>query len=81
MSTQIRFGEKVYSPIVGKGEADIIVAFEKMEALRWIEYLKEGGKMVINDFEIPSVPIQTGYCPVSGRNSRGTYHKSKGIGL
>ena len=60
VSTQIRFGEKVYSPIVGKGEADVIVAFEKMEALRWIEYLKVGGKMVINDFEISSVPIQQG---------------------
>lgn len=60
VSTQIRFGDKVFSPIVGKGEADVIVAFEKMEALRWAEYLKEGGKMVINDFEIPSVPIQLG---------------------
>ncbi len=60
VSTQIRFGEKVFSPIVGKGEADIIVAFEKMEALRWIEYLKPEGKMVINDFEIPSVPILMG---------------------
>lgn len=60
VSTQIRFGEKVYSPIIGKGEADLIVAFEKMEALRWIEYLKAEGKMVINDFEIPSVPIQMG---------------------
>lgn len=60
VSTQIRFGGKVYSPIVGKGEADVIVAFEKMEALRWIEYLKKDGKMVINDFEIPSVPIQQG---------------------
>ena len=60
VSTQIRFGEKVYSPIIGKGEADIIVAFETMEALRWIEYLKPGGKMVINDHQIPSVPIQMG---------------------
>lgn len=60
VSTQIRFGEKVYSPIVGKGEADVIVAFEKMEALRWIEYLKPGGKLVINDYEIPSAPIQQG---------------------
>lgn len=60
VSTQIRFGEAVYSPIVGKGEADVIVAFEKMEALRWIEYLKKGGRMVINDFEIPSVPILLG---------------------
>jgi indolepyruvate ferredoxin oxidoreductase beta subunit len=57
VSTQIRYGEKVYSPIIGKGQADLIVAFEKMEALRWIDYLKMDGKMVINDYEIPSVPI------------------------
>ncbi|MEG2200375.1 MAG: indolepyruvate oxidoreductase subunit beta, partial [Anaerovorax sp.] len=60
VSTQIRYGEKVYSPIVGKGEADVIVAFEKMEALRWLEYLKKDGTFVINDFEIPSVPILMG---------------------
>jgi len=60
VSTQIRFGKKVYSPIVGKGEADVIVAFEKMEALRWLEYLKKDGRMVVNDFEIPSAPIQQG---------------------
>ena len=60
VSTQIRYGEKVYSPIIGKGEADVIVAFEKMEALRWIEYLNPKGSMVINDFEIPSVPILMG---------------------
>lgn len=60
VSTQVRFGDKVNSPIIGKGEADVIVAFEKMEALRWIEYLKKDGKMVINDFEIPSVPILMG---------------------
>jgi indolepyruvate ferredoxin oxidoreductase beta subunit len=58
VSTQVRFGDKVFSPIIGKGEADLIVAFEKMEALRWIEYLKPGGRIVINDAEIPSVPIQ-----------------------
>ncbi|MDR0851340.1 MAG: indolepyruvate oxidoreductase subunit beta [Clostridiales Family XIII bacterium] len=60
VSTQIRYGTKVYSPIIGRGEADVIVAFEKMEALRWIEYLKPDGKMIINDYEIPSVPILTG---------------------
>ena len=60
VSTQVRYGEKVYSPIVGVGEADVIVAFEKMEALRWLEYLKPDGKMVINDFEIPSAPILMG---------------------
>jgi indolepyruvate ferredoxin oxidoreductase beta subunit len=60
VSTQIRYGEKVNSPIVGKGEADVIVAFEEMEALRWIEYLKEGGSFIINDYQIPSVPILMG---------------------
>lgn len=60
VSTQVRFGDKVFSPIIGEGEADIIVAFEKMEALRWLEYLRPGGKMVINDAKIPSVPVQMG---------------------
>jgi indolepyruvate ferredoxin oxidoreductase beta subunit len=60
VSTQIRFGGKVHSPIFGKGEADVIVAFEKMEALRWLPYLKKVGKMVINDYEIPSAPILMG---------------------
>ncbi|MDR0357213.1 MAG: indolepyruvate oxidoreductase subunit beta [Clostridiales Family XIII bacterium] len=60
VSTQIRYGSKVNAPIVGRGEADIIIAFEKMEALRWLEYLKPGGKMIVNDFEIPSAPILTG---------------------
>lgn len=60
VSTQIRFGDKVYSPIMGKGEADVIVAFEKMEALRWVEYLKPGGELIVNDFEIPTLPIQLG---------------------
>jgi len=60
VSTQIRYGEKVWSPIVGEGAADIIVAFEKLEALRWAKYLKPGGQLVVNDFEIPTVPIQIG---------------------
>jgi indolepyruvate ferredoxin oxidoreductase beta subunit len=60
VSTQIRYGDKVNSPIIGKGEADIIVAFEKIEALRWLEYLKPGGKMIINDFEIPPAPVLMG---------------------
>lgn len=60
VTTQVRYGEKVYSPIIGKGQADIIVAFEKMEAMRWIDYLYPGGKLVVNDYQIPSVPILTG---------------------
>lgn len=60
VSTQVRFGEKVYSPIIGKGKADILVAFETMEALRWLEYIKPEGVAVVNDYQIPSAPILMG---------------------
>jgi indolepyruvate ferredoxin oxidoreductase beta subunit len=60
VSTQVRYGKKVYSPIIGKGEADILVSFETMEALRWLEYLKPDGKIVVNDYQIPSAPILMG---------------------
>ena len=63
VTTQIRYGEKVYSPIIGKGEADVMVCFEKMEALRWLEFVKPDAKIVINDFEIPSAPILVGKEP------------------
>ena len=60
VTTQVRYGEKVYSPIIGKGQADLIVAFEKIEALRWIEYLKPDGKIVVNDYAIPSATVLSG---------------------
>ncbi|MCX7781889.1 MAG: indolepyruvate oxidoreductase subunit beta [Negativicutes bacterium] len=60
VSNQVRYGAKVYSPIIGKGQADILVSFETMEALRWLEYLKPGGKVVVNDYQIPSAPILSG---------------------
>ncbi|WP_352417821.1 indolepyruvate oxidoreductase subunit beta [Proteiniborus sp.] len=60
VTTQIRYGGKVYSPIIGIGQADIIVSFEKMEAMRWIEYLKPNGKMVVNDYAIPPAPVLSG---------------------
>lgn len=60
VSTQVRYGEKVYSPIIGIGDADILVSFETMETLRWLEFLKPDGVVVINDYEIPSAPILSG---------------------
>ncbi|MBU2699602.1 indolepyruvate ferredoxin oxidoreductase beta subunit [Sporomusaceae bacterium BoRhaA] len=60
VSNQVRYGEKVYSPIISKGQADILVAFESMEALRWLEYLNPKGKVVVNDYQIPSAPILMG---------------------
>lgn len=60
VTTQVRFGEEVFSPIIGKGQADVIVSFEKMEAIRALDHLKDGGKMIVNDFQIPSAPILNG---------------------
>ncbi len=60
VTTQVRFGETVDSPIIGKGQADVIVSFEKMEAIRAIDHLKAGGKMIVNDYEIASAPILNG---------------------
>ncbi len=60
VSSQVRYGEKVYSPVIPKGEADIIVAFEKMEALRNIDYLKPDGIMVVNDYEMNPMPVVSG---------------------
>jgi indolepyruvate ferredoxin oxidoreductase beta subunit len=61
VSSQIRYGEKVYSPVIEEGDADLLISFEKLEALRWLEYLKrEGGRVVANDIEIYSMPVLTG---------------------
>ena len=60
VSNQVRYGQEVYSPIIDKGQADILVAFETMEAVRWSPYLKKGGQLVVNDYRIPSAPILSG---------------------
>lgn len=58
--TYVRFGEKVYAPIIDKGEADFIVSFEKLEAARYVEYLKTDGRIVVNTQEIDPMPVITG---------------------
>lgn len=60
VSTQVHWGEKVYSPVIGPGAADVMVAFEKMEAVRYAEFLKPEGVAVINDYEIPSSTVAAG---------------------
>ena len=60
VSNQVRYGKEVFSPIIDKGQADILVAFETMEAVRWSPYLKKGGQLVVNDYRIPSAPILSG---------------------
>ncbi|WP_027364423.1 indolepyruvate oxidoreductase subunit beta [Desulfotruncus alcoholivorax] len=58
--TQVRLGEKVHSPLISEGEADVILAFEQLEALRWLSYLKPGGAVIINDQQIYPVPVLAG---------------------
>lgn len=58
--TYVRFGEKVFSPVIDKGEADYIVSFELLEAARWTEYLKENGRLVVNTQQINPMPVITG---------------------
>lgn len=58
--TQIKMGEKIYSPMIEKGEADDIISFEKLEAQRYLSLLKPGGNVVYNDQEISPMPVITG---------------------
>jgi len=58
--TYVRFGDKVYSPIVTEGEADIIIAFEKLEAARYAKYLNTEGKIIVNTQQIDPMPVIIG---------------------
>ena len=58
--TYVRYGEKVYSPIIEEGEADIVLAFEQLEAARYLPYLKKGGAVVVNTQKVDPMPVVTG---------------------
>ena len=58
--TYVRWGDKVYSPIIDKGQADFILSFELLEAARWTEHLKPGGKLITNTLQINPMPVITG---------------------
>jgi indolepyruvate ferredoxin oxidoreductase beta subunit len=58
--TYVRYGDKVYSPVIDRGEADFIVSFELLEAARWVSYLAPGGKLVTNTQRIDPMPVITG---------------------
>jgi len=58
--TYVRYGDKVYSPIVDKGEADYIVSFELLEAARYTEFLRKDGQIVVNTQKIDPMPVITG---------------------
>ncbi|MBQ1491634.1 MAG: indolepyruvate oxidoreductase subunit beta [Blautia sp.] len=58
--TYVRYGDKVYSPVIDEGEADYIVSFEILEAARWLPFLKEDGVIVTNTQQIDPMPVITG---------------------
>lgn len=58
--TYVRIGDQVISPLIEKGEADLIVAFEQLEALRWIEFLKPNGLVIVNEQKISPMPVIIG---------------------
>ena len=62
VSTQVHWGKKVYSPVIGKGAADLMVAFEKMEAVRYADFLKPDGIAIVNDYAIASSTTAAGLC-------------------
>ena len=64
--TYIRYGEKVASPVIEQGQADMIISFEELEAARWLSYLKKGGRIVTNTQQIEPMPVITGNAAYPG---------------
>ena len=60
VSAHIRYGEKIYSPVISEGGADILLSFEEMESYRWLKFIKPGGIAIINNYRLPSAPILAG---------------------
>ena len=77
--TYVKYGEQVYSPIIDKGEADYIVSFELLEAARWSEYLREGGRIITNMQQINPMPVITGAAQYPDELAEKM--KAKGIGV
>ena len=60
VTTQIRFGDKVFSPTIDRGRADVLASFEEMETYRWLPWLKPGGRVIMNDYRQLSAPMLSG---------------------
>ena len=60
VSSHMRWGEKVYSPLIGRGEVDYLVAFEKLEALRYVDMLRKGGTVIVGEMRIPPLSVSSG---------------------
>ncbi len=58
--TYVKMGEKIHSPLIEKGEADVLLCFEQLEALRWIDYAKRDAEIIVNDQKIDPMPVILG---------------------
>ena len=58
--TYVKYGDRVYSPVIEKGEADVIISFEQLEAARWLPHLKKGGRIITSDQKLDPMPVITG---------------------
>lgn len=58
--TYVRYGEKVYSPVIAKGEADFIISFEKLEGARYLDRLSANGQIIVNTQQIDPMPVVIG---------------------
>lgn len=58
--TYVKYGDEVHSPVIEKGEADVIISFELLEAARWVPYLKKGGKLITSTQQLDPMPVITG---------------------
>ncbi len=73
--THLRYGSSVYSPLISAGQADYLIGFEKLEAVRCLPLIKEDGLLIISDQEIPPLPVLLGRLPypeLTGDSLRGS---------
>lgn len=63
VSSHVRFGPQVLSPIIPEGQAHVLMSLEKLEALRWKDYLTQDGTIVVNDFRLDPASVATGKIP------------------
>ena len=75
--TYVRYGGKVYSPVIDEGQADVILSFELLEAARWTEYLKPGGRIITNTQQVNPMPVITG----AAEYPQGLEEKMRGAGI
>ncbi len=75
--TYVKYGDKVYSPVVEKGEADIIISFETLEAARYVPFLKKGGHIVLSTQQIDPMPVING----AATYPENIVEKLKGMGI